>query len=114
MGFTITQSDHQVRNVASGRITATSTPAAISSFSVGFQPRYVRVSNVSERVQLEWYENMTAAHALKTVAAGTRTKITSLGITVSASGFSIGLDTDLQPTHGVSSNENLLDFYAIG
>ena len=114
MAISITQSDHQVRNVASGRITATSTPVAFDSISIGFQPRYVRVSNLSERVQLEWYENMTAAHALKTVAAGTRTAITSLGITVSASGFSVGLDTGLLPTHGVSSNENLLDFFAIG
>lgn len=44
---------------------------------------------------MEWYEGMTAGHAVKTVAAGTRSIITSLGITVSESGFVIGLDTDV-------------------
>lgn len=100
--------------VAVGRITATSTPVAISGFSTGFSPRYVCVVNTSERVKIEWFDQMSAAQGVKTVAAGTVTKLTSLGITVGKTGFSIGLDTDLLPTHGVSSNENILDYIAFG
>lgn len=113
MAQTNTLSVHQVRNLTSGRITLTGTPDAIN-VTIGFQPRYVCICNTSERVQLEFYENMTAANALKSIAAGTRTLITSLGITLGASGFAVGLDTGLLPTHGVSSNQNILDFIAHG
>ena len=60
-------------------------PAAIS-VTVGFTPRYVQVVNQTTRVMFEWFEGMTAAHAIKTVAAGTRTAETSGGITVAAGG----------------------------
>lgn len=59
-----------------------SSPAAVS-VSVGFTPRYVLFLNQTTRVQYEWFEGMTAAHALKTAANGTRTAETSGGITVS-------------------------------
>ena len=62
-------------------------PAAIS-ITLGFTPKYVRVVNQTTRVMYEWFEGMTAAHALKTVAAGTRTAETSGGITVTSKGFS--------------------------
>ena len=100
--------------VAVGRIVATSTPVAISGFACGFSPRYIMVVNSSERVKLEWFDQMSAAQAIKTVAAGTVTKLTSLGITVGKTGFSIGLDTDLLVTHGVSDNQNILDYVAFG
>lgn len=65
-------------------------PAA-ASYDVGFRPRYVRVDNVTDRTVLEWYEGMTSAHAVKTVAAGTRTLETSGGVTVSSDtiGFAV-------------------------
>jgi len=47
---------------------------------------------------MEWFEGMDDDSGLKTVAAGTRTLSTSLGITVSASGFTMGLDTDVVVT----------------
>ena len=56
-------------------------PAA-ASYRVGFQPRYVKVENATDRILNEWYEGMTSAHAVKTVAAGTRTLETSGGPTV--------------------------------
>lgn len=56
-------------------------PAA-ASYDVGFRPRYVRVDNVTDRIMLEWYEGMTSAHAVKTLAAGTRSLETSAGVTV--------------------------------
>lgn len=62
------------------------TPAAMS-ITLGFTPKYVRVVNQTTRVMHEWFEGMTAAHSIRTVAAGTRTAETSGGITVTAKGF---------------------------
>ena len=56
-------------------------PAA-ASMKLGFKPRYVRVDNVTDRTMLEYYEGMTSGHAVKTVAAGTRTLETTGGITL--------------------------------
>ena len=61
---------------------------ANASYNVGFTPRYIKVDNVTDRTVWEWYEGMTSAYAAQTVAAGTRTLITSGGPTVS--GYTIG------------------------
>ncbi len=39
----------------------------------GFQPKYVCWLNLTDRIQIEWYEGMTSSQVLLTVAAGTRT-----------------------------------------
>lgn len=85
------------QNIATGRYLDTGTVAAYE-FETGFLPKYVKVSNVTSRDQLEWFEGMAADSAIKTVAAGTRTLITSNGITVSSRGFTLGLDTDVNVT----------------
>jgi hypothetical protein len=59
---------------------------ANASYDVGFTPRYVRVENATDRIVNEWFEGMTSAHAVKTVAAGTRTLETSGGPSVGADG----------------------------
>lgn len=97
MAITESQSAHQVRNYAVGRFLDTGTVAA-TRITTGFRPRYVRVQNITSRDSMEWFEGMTAAHGLKTVAAGTRTAVTSNGITVHDDGFTIGLDTDVLVT----------------
>jgi len=97
MAITSTQSSHHVRNIAVGRYLDTGTVAAFT-ITCGFEPRYVRVQNVTSRDSMEWFEGMDDDSGLKTVAAGTRTLSTSLGITVSASGFTMGLDTDVVVT----------------
>jgi len=73
------------------------TPGAMA-ITLGFTPRYVRVINLTDRIEFEWFEGMTATHALKTVAAGTRTLETSGGITVSstAQNFSLAAAAVLQ------------------
>jgi hypothetical protein len=105
----VTQSQSKVpasaTNIAVGSYLDTGTAAAIT-ITCGFKPRYVCVYNVTAAstglVKMEWFEGMTAAHGIKTNDEGTSetgiTKITSLGITVSDSGFVIGLDTDLNVT----------------
>lgn len=83
-----------VNNVAVGRYITSSTAAAIT-ITCGFKPRYVQVMNETSGDSEEWFEGMTAAHAMKRIAAGTCAAITSLGITVANDGFVIGLDTDV-------------------
>lgn len=109
MAITSTQSMHpgSVSNVAVGRYLDTGTAAAFT-ITTGFKPRYVRVENLTDRNGYEWFEGMADAAALKTVAAGTKTLLTTLGITVSANGFTVGLDTDVN----VSSKQ--LSWIAIG
>lgn len=97
MAITSTQTSHQVRNHAVGRFLDTGTVAATRIYT-GFRPRVVRVYNVTSRDQMEHFEGMTAAHGLKMVAAGTRTIVTSNGITIHDDGFTIGLDTDVLVT----------------
>jgi hypothetical protein len=107
MTITQSQSSHHVRNVAVGSYLTDATAAAIT-IECGFKPRYVRVQNETSLDGVEWFEGMTDAHGIKTVAAGTRTAITSLGITPAANGFTIGLDTDVNVT------SEQLRWYAIG
>jgi len=100
MTITASQTDaNQMPGVrfASGSWINDDTVAAFT-ISLGFRPRYVRVVNETSRDQMEWFEGMTDTHGLKTVAAGTRTKPTSNGITVTDTGFTMGLDTDVVVT----------------
>lgn len=95
MAQTITTSTGDgVSRVATGRYLDTGTVAAYD-FTCGFTPKYVKVVNVTSRDELEWFEGMADASAVKTVAAGTRTLITTLGITPLTDGFTLGLDTDV-------------------
>lgn len=71
----------------------------------GWVPAKVEVMNITSTglEKLEWYRGMADASAIKTVAAGTRTKITTLGITplgdgpadAVEQGFRIGADADV-------------------
>lgn len=95
-GQTRTKSDKQDSpGIARGKIVydATSITAADSTRVVtGFKPRYVRFVNLTDRVEVEWFEGMDANTCLKTAAAGTRTLETNAGnggITVDDRGFRV-------------------------
>ncbi len=85
-----------VNNVAVGRYITSSTAAAFT-LTTGFKPRYVKVQNLnaSGYAAMEWYEGMADASAVLTGIDGAISLITTLGITVSASGFTVGLQTDV-------------------
>ena len=56
----------------------------------GFKPRYVRWVNLTDRVEVEWFEGMTANTCMKTIATGVRTlETTNGGITVDEKGFRV-------------------------
>ena len=82
-----------VSNVAVGRYINGVTAAAFT-ITTGFKPRYVKVVNNIGSEQLEWYEGMADASALKRLAI-TGSTAASLGITPTATGFTVGLDTDV-------------------
>lgn len=93
-----TKPPRALAQVATGRYLDTGTVAAYK-FTLGFKPRYVRVQNLAATgARLEWYEGMDDASAWKSVTAGDGSLITSLGITVAADGFTMGLDTDTNVT----------------
>ena len=83
-----TNSVDRALRIASGSHTDDAAAPAAIAVTCGFQPRYVRVVNLTTRVEYEFFAGMTATHALKTVAAGTRTAETSAGITLTSTGFS--------------------------
>ena len=110
MAVTQSQSKNpaSVANVAVGRYIDTGTAAAIT-ITTGFKPRWIRVLNeAASSSSFEWFEGMADAAAIKRALAGDLTVVSTNGITVSASGFTIGLDTDVN----VSSEQ--LDWIAIG
>jgi len=88
----------QINNVAVGRYLDDGTAAAFT-ITTGFKPRYVRVVNVASGDEYEWFEGMADASAYKRVAAGTASIPTTLGITVTNRGFTVGLDTDINVTN---------------
>lgn len=73
-------------SAAAGRITFPSTSIVTTDQTLveaGFTPRYIRWTNVTSRVQVEWFEGMVADTCLKTAANGTRTtETTNLGLTI--------------------------------
>lgn len=71
----------------------TGTGALLSITKVGFRPTKVVLRNTTSNIMLEWTDSLADAAGFKTVAAGTRTNITSAGITPLANGFSVGTDT---------------------
>lgn len=98
MAATQSQTTHHVHNVAVGSYIESGTAVAVT-ITTGFKPRYVKVVNQTGLCMAEWFEGMTAAHSVKTVDSGSDATnivaVTSNGITVSATGFTIGVDTDI-------------------
>lgn len=92
MAITATQANgvENTRLATINHLDDAGSPAA-ASYKLGFRPRYVKVENATDRILLEWYEGMTSTHAVKTVAAGTRTLETTGGVTVSGDtiGFAV-------------------------
>lgn len=101
MTQTITQKNPlNVARIATGRYLDTGTAAAFI-ITTGFQPRYVKVVNLGATglASMEWFEGMADASCYLDVTDGTKTVPTTNGITVSATGFTVGLNTDVNITN---------------
>ena len=57
--------------------------SGVLTITPGFVPKYVRVENVTSKIMKEWRDGMNLVDNILTVANGTRTLVTSGGITVS-------------------------------
>lgn len=91
---TNTQSNSNgVVNYAVGKVVTDGGAAAATTFTLGFAPRKIRFVNLTDRIQDEWFEGMSAANSLHTVAAGTVTLETTNGITVSGNTFTVTATT---------------------
>jgi len=94
-----TKTPLNVLRMATGRYLDTGTVAAYA-FECGFKPRYVEVINLAATsCSFKWIEGMADASAWKIYSVTTEsTLVTSNGITPSANGFTLGLDTDVNVT----------------
>ncbi len=65
--------------------------------TVGFSPKRVEVHNVASggKNKLYWQDTMADAAGIKTLANGTVSELSTLGITPLADGFTLGADTDV-------------------
>ena len=74
-----------VNHFVQGSISGTYT-AANETLTLGFVPRYFKVTDITTRISGEWYNGMNSGDYLKTVAAGTRTLETDDKIVVNTDG----------------------------
>lgn len=84
MGLTTNtmRGDYGITQGSTGKLDTDGAAAAAVVVPLGFVPRYVRVVNLTDRIQYEWFEGMTNPGALKQVAAGTGTLETTEGPTI--------------------------------
>jgi hypothetical protein len=114
-GQTLAQSNHlDPRNSANGSITFDATAITAADqvrVTLGFEPKYVVVDNVTDRIKVEWYEGMADDTCVKTAAAGTRTlETTNKGITPEEKGFLISQNATL----AVIAASKVIRWYAVG
>lgn len=62
-----------VQNRAIGKIVTDAAAAAIVTITLGFEPRYFKLVNLTDRICDEWFEGMASASSLHVIAAGTQT-----------------------------------------
>ncbi len=86
-------------HIAEGMVIAT---GAAITIQTGWIPSRVELLNEDGLAVLVWHSNMAAGHGVKTVAAGTMTKITAGGISpyagergLNGPGFTIGVDAQI-------------------
>ena len=66
----------------------------------GFRPKTVKLVGANN-VMIEWNDLMEDGHGLKTLANGTRSTITTGGITPTMSGFTLGTDASLNVAQSI-------------
>ena len=93
-----TQIPETMTRMATGAYYDTGTVAAYDFTDLGFKPRYVKVTNETDRTSIEWVEGMADSEGIVTVADGTGTLVTTNGIIPLSRGFTFGLDTDVNVT----------------
>jgi hypothetical protein len=85
--------DQQCGQRAQGKVVFDGTTITATEYlriECGFKPRKVRVVNLTSRIEGEYWEGMSSAQHLRTVAAGTRTlDTTAASFSLDAQGFRV-------------------------
>lgn len=78
--------------VYTNKTTVSAAQASADSYTLtcGFRPRHIRVYNATTAATYEWFEGMANPSATQRVTAGDLTVLTTTGITVSDTGFTVG------------------------
>lgn len=88
--FAATSQSGGVINFASGSFTSDNT---ITTLTMGFKPRMVRLFNETDVIAWEAFEGMGATITKKTVAAGTTTADATTAITITDTGCDLAAAT---------------------
>lgn len=109
MAITSTQSKApaDTNNMAVGRFINSSAEAAFT-ITLGFKPRYVKVINLADDIQGEFFEGMAASEMFVRIQNGTGNLVSSNGIIVLDNGFTLGADSS------VNGNNKQLTWIAYG
>lgn len=89
----LNESRGSVKNKARGSRTGTRV-AADFTIELGFQPKYIKVTNLTDRVSGELWSVSPAGFQLLTIADGTRT-YADAGISVGSNGTSFTVDVSV-------------------
>lgn len=81
-----------------GVVKGTGSALTVEKDKVGFKPTVVTLTNLTGLATAYWTETMADDSMVKRVTAGTMTAPTSGGVTPTASGFTLGADTDMNVT----------------
>jgi len=93
MALTSTHYYSSVKNFARGARTGTRT-AGDFTITLGFAPKFIKVTNLTDRISGEWYAESPADTQLLTVAAGTRTyEDTGIALNADGNGFTVTVAT---------------------
>lgn len=85
--MTITQHSNGAKGavvIATGDYLDSAGSPAAAAIACGFIPAYVKLINLTDTLIFEWFDGMTAGHALKTDASGNLTELSSGGFTPEA------------------------------
>lgn len=94
-------SDRQAQLATGAYLDSAATPEAMT-ITLGFNPRYVRVTNLTTRVQHEWMDGMAATHTLKIAANGDATDDTNSAIVINTSNTQTPNADDLSVVSGAA------------
>lgn len=93
MALTSTQHYSSVKNFARGTRSGTRT-AADFTITLGFAPKYIKVSNLTDRISAEWFLGTDTTKQLLTVSAGTRTfEASGIALNSDGNGFTVTVAT---------------------
>jgi len=99
--YTLTTYKEGDNSTVTGKIVFDATAITAADYveiDCGFKPRYVDVTNVTDRISVEHWQGMDDESCVKTAAAGTRTlEVTggNKGITLTERGFRVAQNATL-------------------